>query len=84
MTVAAQCAYCQSNWIAERSKTARELQYCLFQNAFYAKSSLRLNDHHWTCSPEVKQPIIVMKFHDSGLHTMARSPPYSKERTLYV
>jgi insertion element IS1 protein InsB len=71
--IAVRCPHCQSDQIVKRGKTARGTQRYLCQNTLCTKGSFLLDYCNRGCLPEVKQTIIDMSLHASGVHDTARS-----------
>src|SRR6202008_5011732 len=71
--IAVQCPHCQSNQIVKRGKTARGTQRYLCQNTLCVRGSFLRDYCNRGCLPEVKQTIIDMSLHASGVRDTARS-----------
>src|SRR5215510_926721 len=80
--VAVRCPHCQSDQIVKRGKTARGTQRYLCQNTLCAKGSFLLDYCNRGCLPEVKQTIIDMRLHASGVRDTARSLPICPNTVL--
>jgi len=73
--IAVRCPHCQSDQIVKRGKTARGTQCYLCQNTRCTQGSFLLDYGTRGGLPEVKQTIIDMRLHASGVRDTARSLP---------
>jgi transposase-like protein len=80
--IAVRCPHCQSDHIVKRGKTARGTQRYLCQNTLCTQGSFLLDYGNRGCLPEVKETIIAMSLHASGVRDTARSLPICPNTVL--
>ena len=80
--IAVPCPHCHSEQIVKRGKTRRGTQRYLCQNTACAKGSFLLDYRNRGCLPEVKQQIISMSLHASGVRDTARVLRISPDTVL--
>ena len=80
--IAVRCPHCQSHQIVKRSQSARGTQRYLCQNPACASRRLLLDYRNRGGLPQVKQLIIDMSLHASGVHDTARSLHMSTDTVL--
>ena len=80
--IAVRCPHCQSHQIVKRSQSARGTQRYLCQNPACASRRLLLDYRNRGGLPQVKQLIIDMSLHASGVRDTARSLHMSTDTVL--
>ena len=80
--IAVRCPHCQKDQVAKRGTTARGTQRYLCQNTICATNSFLLDSHNRGWLPEVKNLIIDMSLHASGVRDTARSLHISTNTVL--
>jgi len=80
--ITVRCPHCESEQIVKRGKTHCGTQRYLCQNTACARGSFLLDYRNRGCLPEVKQQIIDMSLHASGVRDTARVLPISTDTVL--
>lgn len=80
--IAVHCPHCHSDQMVKRGTTDRGTPRSLCQHTTWALGSFLLDSRNQGCLPEVKQLIIAMSLHASGIRDTARSLRISTDTVL--